>query len=100
MSPFTGESIVIREILKGEHNIWKSLSGPIDSIRVLERKAKTKGPNDYWRIEIKTKRLDSSIKDNPPDFPACTGIYEVNATWDLMSLTGVQIKELSVKCEK
>lgn len=89
MSPFTGDSKIITELLNSKHQIWTSLSGPIESIQILECKATEKGPNNYWRIQIKTKFVET--------FPACTAIYEVVADWDFMELKGLTVKEIERK---
>ncbi len=87
MSPFTCDSKIITELLKSEHNIWTTLSGPIESIQILERKATAKGSDNYWRIQIKTKFHES--------FAVSTAIYEVIADWDFMVLKGIEVKELA-----
>lgn len=102
MSPFTADSKVITEILKGTSPIWKSLHGPIESIKITERKDKNDKSGSLeqtFKIEVKTSRVDASLKTNPPDFPACTGLYEVKAQWNFMDLKDVQIREISLKCE-
>ena len=104
MSPFTGTSTIIREFLDGKHDVWKSISGPIGSIEILERKSsdsekKTPARTEHIKIQVKTLRIDSSIATNPPDFPACVGIFDVEVKWDFMALKDMTVKKISVTCD-
>ena len=105
MSPYTGTAKVIAGFLNGKDSkVSKFLSGPIESVKVLEKKRLPDDKNgnfeEQYKIEVITSRIDSGIKNNPPDFPACTGLFEVKVEWNFMELKNMEIRELSVECKK
>jgi hypothetical protein len=104
MTPFTGDSVVLKMFFDGPNDVWKSLSGPIESIEILEKKdldhTKDGKSKNMWKLQIKTARMENSIKTNPPDFPACTAVFELTMDWDFLELKRMDIKKVNVKCEE
>ncbi len=98
VSSFTADSKVVSEFLKGDHNAWKTLRGPLDSINIVERNERPDGAVVYL-IQVKTKQVDSSVKGQPADAPGCTGIFKLTATWNFTVLKKTAVEQINVACE-
>ena len=99
MNPFTGDSTILKKVFESEHpKLWQDLRGPIESIRIFDRDQsndKRANAKTVFSVEIKTSEPSSSL----PDFPACTGVYRVEATWEFMFLKAVKVKQLTLNCK-
>jgi hypothetical protein len=85
MSPFTADSKILNKVLDGDSAIWKDLHGPIESIRIFDRKAAdSKDQITAFAIEIKTNESTKT----------CTGVYSVEAKWDFMELKSVLVTKM------
>jgi hypothetical protein len=105
MTPFTGDSVVLREFLEGKHEVWKTLSGPIGSIEIVSKTdpvhmSGSPSHRQNFKIQVKTLRMNSSIPSAPPDFPACLAVFDVDTEWDFMVIKKMTVKKTSLDCAK
>jgi hypothetical protein len=81
VSPFIGDVKVIKKIFEDDTSLWKDFSGPIESLRIFDRKDITStDQTSAFTLEIKTKELFNH--------------YRVEAKWDFMILESVNINKI------
>lgn len=99
MSPFTADAKVLEHVLGNDGGVWKEMRGRIQSIRIFDRvESESKAQVNKFKVEIQTDGAGADAK--PSGSPMrCIGIFGVEATWDFMSLKGVDVKKISLDCQ-
>jgi len=99
MSPYTADTQILRKVFD-ESDIWKSLSGPIESITLSDRQNHNEKDNAKYTIAftltIKTSDIENSIPGEPPSIEGATKSFEVTSSWEFMSLQTINVKDLDI----
>jgi len=90
MSPFTADTKILHEVFSNNSELWKSLSGPIASIELLDRNSE-KGSE-----ALLVQSFVLKIKTYKPETTTVSEIkrFAVSTRWDFMSLEKVTIEEI------
>ena len=87
MSPFTADANVLKKVLGNEGEIWKVLSGPIQTIHIFDRQELNRETQvSGFTIEIQTEETI--------DMKICKGIFRVETLWDFMAIKEVRVQRL------
>jgi hypothetical protein len=90
MSPFTADCKVLTEIFGPDNELWKSLSGPIESIKFLNRKTEAATKNGSYVQSIGLCVTTMSLGESPEEENLEVQI-SVKAHWEFMTLQKVEV---------
>jgi hypothetical protein len=97
MSPFTGDAAIIERVLN-ELSGKMEMSGPIQSIRILDRVTLPRSPNiTAFTVQVITDELVRNPDTQGGGSRIRTGHFEVTATWDFMPLKSVVDKRIKIE---